>query len=197
MAEADEETLLRRCKAGDDAAWEELIARYSGAALAAVRSALGRRGRTRDAALEQELVADTFAALAQDDAANLRSFRGESSFAKFVSVIAARRAYREIRSRVRRDRATERAERELAGRLAGDDPTAGAEEAERRSEVAAALAKLPPADMLLLTAYYLDGLSYEEVAALVGGQATGIGTRLRRARERLREALGRDEEEEL
>lgn len=187
----EEADLVRACLAQKDAAWERLLREYSGGALAAIRSALRQRGHGHDAALEEEVLADTFEALAADEARVLRSFRGESSLATFVSVVATRRAFRVLRDRFRHGKAVDRkAEAEKRSPRQGEaDPALLVMADDRADVLVEALAGLAAGDKLLLTLYYLDGRSYKEIAAVTGLAATGVGTKIARARARLRDLL--------
>jgi RNA polymerase sigma-70 factor, ECF subfamily len=188
---AEEAELVRQCLAGRDEAWDTLVRDYAAGALAAAKVALRQRGHGPDAALEDELVADCFEELAKEDAKVLRSFRGESGLATFVSVVASRRAFRVLRDRLRHGKAVDRkAEHDqLAPRPGEVDPAEHVETTERASIIVEAIAELAPADKLLLTLYYLDNRSYKEIAEATGLAATGVGTKIARARSRLRERL--------
>lgn len=187
----EEAELVRQCLAGRDEAWETLVRDYAAGALAAVKVALRQRGHGPDAALEDELVADCFEELAKEDSKVLRSFRGESGLATFVSVVASRRAFRVLRDRLRHGKAVDRkAEHDAVAPRAGEvDPAEHVETTERASIIVEAIAELAPADKLLLTLYYLDNRSYKEIAEATGLAATGVGTKIARARARLRERL--------
>lgn len=187
----EEADLVGRCLAGRDEAWEELVREYAGGALAAVKVALRQRGHGPDAALEDEIVADCFEELAKENARVLGSFRGESALATFISVVASRRAFRVLRDRLRHGKAVGRkAEHDKVAPRAGEvDPAEQVETTERASIIVEAIAELAPADKLLLTLYYLDQRSYKEIAEATGLAATGVGTKIARARSRLRERL--------
>jgi RNA polymerase sigma-70 factor (ECF subfamily) len=189
----EEAELVRQCLAGRDEGWEVLVRDYAPGALAAVKVALRQRGHGADAALEDELVADCFEELAKEDAKVLRSFRGDSALGTFVSVVATRRAYRVLRDRLRHGRAVDRkAERDQRAPRAGEvDPADHVEASERASIIVEAISELAPSDKLLLTLYYLDHKSYKEIADATGLAATGVGTKIGRARARLRERLER------
>jgi RNA polymerase sigma-70 factor (ECF subfamily) len=188
---SEEAELVRQCLAGRDEAWDDLVRDYAPGALAAVKAALRQRGHGPDAALEDEVVADCFEELAKEDARVLRSFRGDSGLATFVSVVASRRAFRVLRDRLRHGKAVDRkAEQDLHAPRGGEvDPADQVETTERASIIVEAIAELSPADKLLLTLYYLDHRSYKEIAEATGLAATGVGTKIARARSRLRERL--------
>jgi RNA polymerase sigma-70 factor (ECF subfamily) len=194
LASREEEAeLVRECLAGRDTAWERLLREYSAGSLAAVKAALRQRGHGSDAALEDELVADCFEELAREDSKVLRSFRGESGLATFISVIATRRAFRVLRDRLRHGKAVDRkGEQDRHAPKGGEiDPAENVDASERASIIVEAISELASADKLLLTLYYLDNRSYKEIAAATGLAATGVGTKIARARSRLRERLER------
>ncbi|MGH2492201.1 MAG: sigma-70 family RNA polymerase sigma factor, partial [Candidatus Limnocylindria bacterium] len=70
------------------------------------------------------------------------------------------------------------------------DPAEAAETAETRSEVRAALARLPDRSAALLALRY-SGLSYEEIAAALGLRQSSIGTLLRRAEDAFRKEVAK------
>ncbi len=189
----EEHELVSACIEGEDAAWERLLHDYAGGVLAGVKSALRQRGHGSDPALEDELLADCFEILAANGAAVLRSFRGESSLATFISVVATRRAFRVLRDRLRHGKAVDRkAEHDKRSPRPGEpDPADNATAAERNKVIVEAISELAPSDKLLLTIFYLDGRSYKEIAAVTGLAATGVGTKIARARARLKERLER------
>ncbi len=189
----DEAELVRQCLTGRDDAWETLVRDYTPSVLAAVKVALRQRGHGRDAALEDELVADAFEELAKEDSHVLRSFRGESSLATFLSVVGTRRAYRVLRDRLRHGKAVDRkADHDQQSPRQGEpDPAEQIATNERAAIIVEAIAELSPGDKLLLTLYYLDQKSYKEIAQVTGLAVTGVGTKIGRARARLRERLER------
>jgi RNA polymerase sigma factor (sigma-70 family) len=110
--------------------------------------------------------------------------------------IATNLVRRHRRTETRAYRALERATAEPGDSDGGSghaDRVADMVSAERmQPRLAAALAELPARDrdVLLLVAY--GDLSYEEVAQALGIRAGTVGSRLNRARRRLRQALGGD-----
>ncbi|MBI3722478.1 sigma-70 family RNA polymerase sigma factor [bacterium] len=189
----EEGELVRACIEGKDAAWERLVRDYSGGALAGVKAALRQRGHGSDPALEEELLADSFEILAAEGGATLRSFRGESGLATFISVVATRRAFRVLRDRLRHGKAVDRKgeQEKRAPRTGEPDPAQNVQAAERASLMVETIAELSGSDKLLLTLFYLDGRSYKDIAAVTGLAVTGVGTKIARARARLKERLAR------
>lgn len=105
---------------------------------------------------------------------------------------AAHSALNVIRGKKRRQR-RETAEAEDSYRVAGVaesalDPQMALEEAERRREVRAALARLNPKQASVLVLRY-SGLSYAEVAEALGVRIGQVGTLLRRAEAALKKEM--------
>jgi RNA polymerase sigma-70 factor (ECF subfamily) len=182
--------LARRCAAGEAGAWEQLVLECAPAALGAVRATLRSRGRDRDPALEEEIAHDALAALVEDDARLLKGFRGDAALTTFVAAIASRKTLRALRDRRRGAAAMERRAESLRREPPADaDPADAIEVEELGHYFRDTLSELSPSDRLLLTLFYLDGRSYKEIAAATGLAATGIGTKISRARTRLAEIV--------
>jgi len=73
-----------------------------------------------------------------------------------------------------------------------DGPAALAERSEVRTAIRRALAKLPPVLREAFVMHYVDGMSYETMAELLGASVSAIKMRALRAREALSSALGQD-----
>jgi len=118
-----------------------------------------------------------------------RSHPATASYAAaWLHAAAAHAALNVIRSGKRR------AVREVAvvdAEQAGSDPEAAALAAERRTEVRAALARMPARGATLLALRY-SGLSYAECAAALDVSASSIGTLLRRAEEAFKKEVSHD-----
>jgi len=68
-------------------------------------------------------------------------------------------------------------------------PPEGADRAFRDALVSEALAKLAKGDQLILHLFYVEELSYTEIARRLGCSDKAVGPRLTRARERFRAVL--------
>jgi RNA polymerase sigma-70 factor (ECF subfamily) len=185
----EDEALVRHCLQGDQEAWRRLAGQCGPAILAAAKAVLRSRG-VRDLALAEEVAQDALAALAEDAGRLLKVYDGRTPVASFVAAIAGRRALHALRSRSRHSAAIERARADESEREEGE-PTEGLEREETSEAFARGLAELAPSDRLLLTLYYLDERSYAEIGAVTGLAATGIGTKISRARARLAEVMKR------
>ncbi len=124
-------------------------------------------------------------AMVANDYAVLRQFRGNSSLATYLTVIARRICVQELARRA--------AAREVLPRVDGkmeeyeDRPTTGG--LESLEEVARLLQKLPGRERSIVRLYYLEGRSYEEISTELNIPVNSIGPILSRAREKLRQGV--------
>lgn len=152
--------------------------------------ALFRREYPRVVAIAQRVVADADEAedVAQDVFVSFyRRHPAEAHYAApWLYAAAAHAALNVLRSRQRRGKrdAVEALRRDAQS----PDPARAAETSETRSEVRAALARLPDRSAALLALRY-SGLSYEEIAAALGLRQSSIGTLLRRAEDAFRKEV--------
>jgi RNA polymerase sigma-70 factor (ECF subfamily) len=177
--------LVRRAQQGDVVAFERLIAAHV---------PLARRF-ARAFAPNPEAAAD----LAQDALVrvyrSIGAYRFESSFSTWLYAIVRNQYIDATRSRGGRALA---AERPLDGSVVDADPTADREAAradrrlereEQRRMVWDALATIPAEFRTTLVLYDIEGLTYEEIAAVEKAPLGTVKSRLSRGREHLRRAL--------
>ena len=135
----------------------------------------------RDADEAEDVAQDVFLAF-------YRKHPAEAAYAPaWLHAAAAHTALNVIRSRERRGR------REIAHareREVAVDPTRSAEEAETRTEVQTALARMDERAASLLALRH-SGLSYEEIAAALGLRKSSVGTLLSRAEDAFRKEVAR------
>jgi len=178
---AHDGALLARIAAGDDRA---LAAVYD--AHADLVFGLARRV-TRDEQLARDVTQEVFVHLWQSPS---RVDLGRGSLRSYLAVLAHRRAVDEVR------RSERRARLEAAGGPATEQegPEPGVVEALtcswRAQRLAAALAELPAEQRAAIELAYYDGLTYTQVARVLGIPAGTAKSRLRLALTRLRTRLG-------
>ena len=176
-------TLLRDCLEHIPRSWENFVDRFLGVVVHVV----GHTAKVRSVRLQEsdreDLVAEVFLAILKDDLAVLRSFRGESSLATFLTVVARRVVVREL---LRQHRQT------TLGGLHRDEEAAFVEETaenrtQDREEVARLLEELDEREAEVIRMYHLEGKSYREISSRVGVPENSIGPTLSRARTKMRE----------
>ena len=173
----------------DAGALEVLYDRYGKAAYSLARRIL------TDEVLAQDVVQEVFLSLWRDAH---RFDAGRGTLATYLLSMTHHRAVDVVRreENLRRRRTSDEA---LEFR---PDPAPGveaqAEAAERRVEVRAALAQLPPAQREALALAYFGGYTQREVATLVGVPLGTVKTRMAAGMRKLKEALreaGREEQQ--
>jgi len=182
--ETSDVSLIGRCLAGEDAAWEALVRRYANL----VHGIASRSGLSGDES------ADAFQAVFLIVWRNLALLEEPEAFAGWVATIARREAWRLARHRAR---GAERAERMAADSTAdvlparpprGDEAL---EAAERAALVQHAVESLDERCRALLTLLFWETPtpSYDEIAERIGMPLGSLGPTRGRCLEKLRGRL--------
>lgn len=175
--------LVAAWQAGDDAAFEELVGRHQQRVFRLLMRMMGSRDEAEDVAQE------AFISLYRHG----KRFRSEARFSTFVYRVAANAALNRRRT-LGRTRA--RLEKLAVRQAAGDDlpqqprdpedTTLGIELTKR---VRNALDALSPSLRMPVILYDIEGLSYAEIASVLGVAEGTVKSRIHRARRALREQL--------
>jgi RNA polymerase sigma-70 factor, ECF subfamily len=177
-AHATDEEAMARVRAGDAEALAVLFERYKSRLFAFLYRMLGERGAAED------LLGETFLRVYQHRA----RFRPGCGFAPWVYRIARNLAIQEARHRQVARQAKARLERESSLQRE-ESPEAGAERAELRGAVLAALRGLPEEQRSAAILREYEGMDYREIAAVLGCTEQAARARTYRARLALRAAL--------
>lgn len=179
----DDTTLIRAAQGGDIGAYEELVRRYQDLAFRCAFLVVRSADDAND--VTQEAFVRAFAALPR--------FRTDAPFRPWLLAIVGNQARNHRRSRNRREALALRAVD--AGRHADvPSPEERLLDAERATELLAAIERLRPEDREVITLRWFAELREAEMAALLHRPAGTIKSRLSRAMERLRLALSDEEE---
>jgi len=178
--------LLKRCLAEEPGAWKDFVDRFMGLFVHVVT----HTAHARSVRLVQDdiddLCAEIFMALLANDYAVLRRFRGQSSLATYLTVIARRVVVHTV---VRRRMA------EALGHVAAQHPDMKQQadshhfdlkRIEDHEEIEKMLVNLPAGEAEVVKQYHLQGRSYREISSHLGIPENTIGPTLTRARQRLR-----------
>ncbi len=178
--------LLQRCLRNGAHAWEDFVDRFLGLVVHVINHTAETRSFRVSPQDREDLAAEVMLAIVDDDYAVLRRFRGDSSLATYLTVIARRVVVREMLKR----RTTP-----SRNSPSGDpmDPrarqTPAAEERiHDRDEVEQLLRSLHGSEADVIRMYHLEGKSYQEISSSVGMPENSIGPTLSRARAKLRQA---------
>jgi RNA polymerase sigma-70 factor (ECF subfamily) len=170
-----ERVLLLRCQTGDHAAFAELIGRYQDRLGGYLRRLLGGP----DAA---DALQDVWLAVWR----GLPRLRDPAAFTAWVFRLARDRAFRELR---RRGVATIPADESLPAAEPEGELTP-----EEAAAVRAALDRLGPEQRDILALRFLEDMSYEQIAAVIGRPVGTVRSRIHYAKHALRKLLeGRNE----
>jgi RNA polymerase sigma-70 factor, ECF subfamily len=181
--------LLDRCLARKPRSWEDFVDRFIGLVYHVVDQTCQARSIELPPADGENVIGEVFLALIQDDFAVLRRFRGESSLATYLAVIARRVAVKELL----KHRNHYKANGAHGESASSQDVSVRAsrhveEQKEEREQVHRLLKTLDGIEADLVRMRYLDGMSYGEIEAASGVPANSIGPTLSRAKAKLREA---------
>ena len=157
-----EQMLVVRCRAGDDAAFEELVERYHDRLRYYVRRVLGGADGADDVLQDVWLTAFR----------KLSRLRNPAALRVWLYRIARNRALAELR---KRERWTELTEDVAAAEPPGEEPEFSPQDAAR---IHACLARLRTEHRDVLTLRFLEGMGYEEIAGVVGRPIGTVRSRI-------------------
>ena len=184
----DEATLLAQLRAGDEAAFEQVVRQYGGRLLAVARRIVGTEEDARD------VVQDAF----MNAFKNLDRFEGNAKLSTWLHRIAVNAALMKLRTRKRKP------EQPIDSMLPGfnedghfeerfqswEEPVDKAlEREENRELVRRQIDALPESYRTVLVLRDIEGLDTEETANMLGLSVNATKIRLHRARQALRTML--------
>ena len=176
-----EQELVRAAAGGDTEAFERLVETYENKIYTLALRMSGSPDDAGDIAQEAFLAAWR----------GLPAFRGEAGFATWLYRLASNAAidYLRRQRKQRGERSLDDEELGLDAVDAGPGPQDAAEGEEVRSAVAAGLRALSEGHRQVLVLRELQGLSYEEIAAVLAVDLGTVKSRISRARSALRKIL--------
>ena len=176
--------LLQRCLTRQPRAWEDFVDRFMGLVVHVVNHTFQSRSLSLSSSDLEDLSSDVFLAVLADDMAVLRRFRGQSSLATYLTVIARRVVVREL---LHRRQAAPGGDNHADIEQVADQNGHHAEERlESREEVERLLEELQGEEAQVVRLYHLEGKSYDEISQQIGMPPNSIGPTLSRARAKMR-----------
>jgi RNA polymerase sigma-70 factor (ECF subfamily) len=172
--------LLARCLQGKPEAWEDFVDRFLALITYVVTEVASSRSMALSDAVRDDVVADVFLVLVDQDFRTLRKFRGQSSLGTYLVVVARRIAIRKL-AEIQRTRQVS-----LPSESLSDD---GAAElvAVNKEEVQSLLAQLPSSEATAVRMYHLEERSYREIGMHIGIPENSVGPLLSQARAKLKQ----------
>lgn len=180
---AADRLLLQRCLNREQGAWREFVDRFLGLIYHVIQHSAHQRNMPLKAEDVEDLAAEILSQLLARDYAVLRQFRGESSLAAYLTVVARRIVMHHL-AKQSAVREVAPAERALVNHQADGAPEPGVA-LENREEVERLLEKLPPRERQIARMFYIEGRTYTEIAEELGIPRNSIGPILARVRSQL------------
>ncbi len=193
--------LVERCVRGDRTAWDHFVERFSGLVYFSICHLLRTRGATVPADLVGEVHNAIFLSLLEDDCRRLRRFSGRCKLSHWLKVVSVNRTIDFLRKQ-RPELPLDDPQGEglaVLDKLTWDrpDPEEEAMRSERARILGRAVARLSPADQVLLRLIYVEGEPGEVVARVLGTTVGAVYTRKNRLRKRLAKILRRNHNGDL
>jgi RNA polymerase sigma-70 factor (ECF subfamily) len=176
-------SLLDRCLARAPRAWEDFVDRFMGLVVHVINHSAQCRSIRLSSHDREDLCAEVFLAVIRDDFAVLRQFRGQSSLATYLTVIARRIVVREL---LRRAAANGSVGGTLPVNAVGGDGAKTEKQVSDREEVERLLGRLDGHEATIVRMYHLEGKTYQEISTATGMSENSVGPALSRAREKMR-----------
>lgn len=179
-------TLLKRIQAGDRLAYKELINRHKDYAFTVAFRILNSR---EDA---EEIAQDAFLQVFK----NVNSFNFEAKFTTwFYRIVFNAALMQKRKNRIFTEDITESSQASLVSNL--NDASEDIRKNERQQAIRQAMQQLQADDVLLITLFYLQEQSLEEIAVITQISAETAKVKLHRARKRLAEEMKKYWKEEV
>lgn len=176
--------LIQRCLARSPRAWEDFVDRFMGLVIHVINHTAKCRSIRLSSEDRDDLASQVFLTLVQDDFGVLQRFRGESSLATYLTVVARRVVVHQLLAR----KTTAPLQVSPDGELAGPDGEEAEQRIDDRDQVEQLLAGLPENEAAIVRMYHLEGKSYHEISAATGIAENTVGPTLSRARSKMRQA---------
>ena len=176
--------LLQRCLSRQPRAWEDFVDRFLGLVVHVVNHTTHSRSIAISPQDLEDLASEVFVAILADDFAALRRFRGQSSLATYLTVIARRVVVREL---LKHRIVPNVADTSDMGEVADNHEGGSAEERfSNREQVERLLDELQGDEADIVRLFHLEGKSYDEISRQTGVPENSIGPTLSRARAKMR-----------
>lgn len=181
--------LIDRCLARKPKAWEDFVDRFLGLVVHVANHTAAARSLRLSSEDREDLCAEVFLTVIKDDFALLRHFRGQSSLATYLAVVARRVIVRNLLQRqAAAAHLSDAALQHHAAGPANGNRHDGEQRVADRDEVRRMLEDLEGDEAQIVRMYHLEGKSYREISTEVGLPENSVGPTLTRAREKMRRA---------
>jgi RNA polymerase sigma-70 factor (ECF subfamily) len=192
-----DQLLLTRCFHKEPTAWRDFVDRFLGLFLHAIYHTAQSRSVVLNKDDVDDICSEIYFAILQNDYAILRKFRGESSLATYLVVIARRIAVKEVSARrkaeemghhssygsgVHRDHSSDRYHTNDKSQSVTKD----IERIDNLDQLEKLISGLSLRDADVVKKFHLEGKTYQEISKETGLAENTIGPTLSRARDALK-----------
>jgi RNA polymerase sigma-70 factor (ECF subfamily) len=181
--------LLKRCLNKEPGSWNDFVDRFLGLVYHVIHHSAHLRSMPLRPEDVEDLAAEVLLQIVANDYALLRQFRGDSTFATYLTVVARRICVNELARRAAAREVQPRDEAQAKALEETEEPARAQSGLETLEEVAKLLRKLPSKERHVVRLHYLEGRSYEEISTELKIPLNSIGPILSRARQKLREGV--------
>lgn len=176
--------LLDRCLGKEPGAWNDFVDRYMGLIYHVIHHVSHARSIVLSAADIEDIAAEIFLEIVDEDYGVLRRFKGASSLPTYLTVVARRICVKEV---IKRHREAELGHMQAHRAIVADEEASGEAEAiATAEEVERMLENLPEREAEVVRLYHLKYLNYRQIGKQLGIAENSVGPILASARKRLR-----------
>jgi len=183
---AVDRALLQRCLNHEPGAWNDFVDRYLGLIYHVIHHTSHLRSVPLQPEDIEDLAAEILLQMVANDYAVLRQFRGQSSLATYLTVIARRSCIHELNRPTGPTDIQTRKDGQFRPETKREERPKGEVGLESLEEVQKLLRKLPARERQVVRLFYLEGRTYEEISTRLHIPVNSIGPILSRARAKLR-----------
>jgi RNA polymerase sigma-70 factor (ECF subfamily) len=176
-------TLIDRCLRHEPGAWNDFVDRYIGLIYHVIDHVSHARSLSLSAEDVEDIAAEIFLAIVDDNYAVLRRFKGASSLPTYLTVVSRRICVKEV---VKRHREEALGHVTAPRALAGDEHSGEVEPIVSAEELERILKDLSEREAEVVRLYHLQFLNYRQIGKQLGIPENSIGPILAKARKKLR-----------
>ena len=176
--------LIDRCLARKPRAWEDFVDRFLGLVTHVINHTAQSRSIRLTTEDRDDLAAEVFLAIVNNEFRLLRRFRGESSLATYLTVISRRIVVRELLQRKSAISLGDLADNVQSGTAPNSETE---DRLENREEIERLMDGLNGSEAQVVRMYHIEGKSYREISDRMEIPENSIGPTLSRARKKIRQ----------
>jgi RNA polymerase sigma-70 factor (ECF subfamily) len=186
---AHDRDLVKRCLHKEPGAWNDFVDRFLGLIYHLIHHTAHLRSTPLGPEDVEDVAAEVMLQVVANDYAVLRQFRGQSSLATYLTVIARRTCVHELVKRASAKESLVRADGVRRAEAEPEEPARAQVGLEMLEEVAKLLKRLPARERNVVRLYYLEGRGHEEIAIELNIPVNSIGPILTRAKAKMRQGV--------